>query len=321
MTSKKQSPVWNWSKIGRAAERAGTVGVTPERAMQLVPGWEDADTITVEPMLGGRTNSSYRVMLGAETFVLRINAANEPALGIDYEREFEILKHVYRGDVGPEPVYFSPEAGVLVTRFVEGDVLSAEEVRKPVNIERIVRSLKKLHALPAPRHRLNLETVVSRYCKTVEEARLHFSEALVNVRPKALGLVREWSRGIDKVCLCHNDLFHSNIIDGKGIRFIDWEYAGTGDPLFELAAITQYHKFTEHHTDYLLEHYFGESSNSIRHRMRRTQAVFDLLCILWVLAFRASAGGTVLPEAGSEGALIEHAERLSEGANSLRGWD
>lgn len=321
VTSKDKTKIAELGKIGRASQRARTVAMTPERAMELVPGWEEASTITVEPMLGGRTNSSFRVMLNDDTYVLRINAANGAALGVDYEREYEILKHVYRGDVGPEPVYFSPESGVLVTRYVEGEVLSAEEVRKPGNIERIVRSLKKLHALPAPRHRLSLEQAVSRYCKTVEEAKLHFSRSLVEIRPKALGLVREWSRNIENVCLCHNDLFHSNMVDGKGIVFIDWEYAATGDPLFELAAITQYHKFTEHHTDYLLEKYFGDSSNSMRHRMRRTQAVFDLICILWVLAFRASAGGNVLPEAGSEEVLVEHARRLAEGAHSLRGWD
>lgn len=294
--------------------------MTPERAKQLVPGWEEADSVTVKPLRGGRTNSSFRVCLDEQTFVLRINAANGPALGVDYEREYEILHHVFRGDVGPEPVYYSPKSGVLVTRYVKGEVLSAAQVRKPANIERIVRSLKKLHALPAPRHRLSLEHGVLRYCKAVEEAGLHLSEALARVRPNALGLVREWAKGTEEVCLCHNDLLHSNIVDGARIKFIDWEYAATGDPMFELAAITQYHSFTEHHTDYLLEKYFGESSNSLRHRMRRTQAVFDLMCILWVLAFRASAGGNVLREAGSQELLIEHAQRLSEGAHSLRGW-
>lgn len=321
VTGKGKKRIRDRRKAGRAKLRAKTVAMTPERATELVPGWRDAGIVTIEPMLGGRTNSSFRVRVEQETFVLRINAANGPALGIDYEREYEILKHVHRGDVGPEPVYFSPEAGVLVTRFVEGSALSAEDVRKPINIERIVRGLKKLHALPAPRHRLSLEKVITRYCQTVEEAELHFSQALVHIRPKALGLIREWSHGIEKVCLCHNDLFHSNMIDGNGIQFIDWEYAATGDPFFELAAITQYHKFTGHHTDYLLEKYFGESNTATRHRMRRTQAVFDLICILWVLAFRASAGGNVLPEAGSEEIMIEHAQRLAEGAHSLRGWD
>lgn len=301
--------------------RASTGGMTAEKAMALVPAWQDAGLVTTEPMLGGRTNSSYRIQVEGETFVLRVNAINGPSLGLDYEREFEILKHAYRGDVGPEPIYLGLEAGVLVMRFIEGEVLLADDVRKPANIQRIVRSLKKLHALPAPRFKLNLERVVNRYCKTVSEAGLHYAASLEEIRPKILGRVREWSRGTEQTCLCHNDLFHSNIIDGNGIWFIDWEYAATGDPMFELAALTQYHHFTEHHTDYLLEQYFGEASNTLRHRMRRTQAIFDLICILWVLAFRASAGGNVLPEAGSEDHLLEHVARLAEGGGSLRGWD
>jgi len=34
---------------------------------------------------------------------------------------------------------------------------------------------------------------------------------------------------------CHNDLLNANFIDdGRRIRIVDWEYAGLGDPFFDL---------------------------------------------------------------------------------------
>ena len=35
---------------------------------------------------------------------------------------------------------------------------------------------------------------------------------------------------------CHNDLLNANLLeDGERIRIVDWEYAGMGDPFFDLA--------------------------------------------------------------------------------------
>jgi thiamine kinase len=300
--------------------RASVGEMTVDRAMKLVPIWKDKGIVVVEEMLGGRSNTSYRVQVDGHTYVLRVNAINGPVLGVDHESEHAILKQVSRAELGPEPVYIDQQKGVLVCDFIEGEICSTDDVRKPVNIRRIVSSLKKLHRLRKPRRKLDIEAVMNRYCQVIVDARLHYSEGLDALRTRLLGLAREWARGTEVTCLCHNDLIHSNIIDARGMQFIDWEYAATGDPMFELAALSQYHHYTERHTDYLLEQYFGETSSGTRHRMRKTQAVFDAVSILWVLAFRASAGGTVEPEAGSEGLLLEHLEHLSEGGSPLRGW-
>lgn len=320
MSEKKKTKIRDRRKTGRIAMRASTGEMTADRAMKLVPFWQDVGILTLETMLGGRSNSSYKVQVEDETYVLRVNAANAPLLGVDHAREYEILKQASRAGLGPEPVYVDIEKGVLVCRFIEGQICTTDDVRKPANIKRIVNALKKLHKLRPPRQKLDIESVINRYCQTVVDAGLHYSQALDALRPRLLGLARSWSRGIESTCLCHNDLIHSNIIDARGIQFIDWEYAANGDPMFELAALSQYHHFTEHHTDYLLEHYFGEASGAIRRRMRATQAIFDAVSILWVLAFRASAGGTVSVEAGSEGLLLEHLEHLAEGGSPLRGW-
>ncbi len=300
--------------------RASTGAMTVDIAMKLVPLWRDASMVTLEEMLGGRSNTSYKVQVDDHTYVLRVNAVNGPLLGVDHDREYAILKQVSHAELGPEPVFIDNSNGVLVYRFIEGEMYSTEDVRTPENISRIVTALKKLRKLRAPRQKQSLEAVINRYCQTITDARLHYASGVEALRKQLMSMVREWSGGTEFTCLCHNDLIHSNIIDSDGVKFIDWEYAATGDPMFELAALSQYHHFTKHHTDYMLEQYFGESSGTIRNRMFKTQAVFDAVSILWVLAFRASAGGNVMSEAGSEGLLLEHLERLAKGGSPLRGW-
>ena len=47
---------------------------------------------------------------------------------------------------------------------------------------------------------------------------------------------------IRRPALCHNDLVHSNIIDGDPVRLIDWEYSAVGDPYFDLAIVVRHHQ-------------------------------------------------------------------------------
>ncbi len=44
---------------------------------------------------------------------------------------------------------------------------------------------------------------------------------------------------------CHNDLLNANFIDdGERIRIVDWEYAGMGDPFFDLGNFSINHELT-----------------------------------------------------------------------------
>ena len=45
---------------------------------------------------------------------------------------------------------------------------------------------------------------------------------------------------------CHNDLLNANFLDdGERLRIVDWEYAGMGDPFFDLANFSINHELDE----------------------------------------------------------------------------
>jgi thiamine kinase-like enzyme len=61
-------------------------------------------------------------------------------------------------------------------------------------------------------------------------------------------------------CPCHNDLLNANFLDdGRAIRIVDWEYAGMGDPFFDLANFSINHELDENGRAALLEAYAGEA--------------------------------------------------------------
>jgi hypothetical protein len=83
--------------------------------------WPDG-VQSIEPLAGGITNHSFKVRLGRETFVLRVGGKETELLGIDRRVAHEAALAAARLGVGPEVVEFVEPEGLLVTRFVEGEV-------------------------------------------------------------------------------------------------------------------------------------------------------------------------------------------------------
>ena len=81
---------------------------------------------------------------------------------------------------------------------------------------------------------------------------------------------------------CHNDLLKTNFIDdGERIRIVDWEYAGMGDPFFDLGNFSVNHELTPDEDAYLLAAY-GEIGR-IDHLARLTlmRVVSDFREAMW----------------------------------------
>ncbi|TYL48610.1 phosphotransferase family protein [Marinomonas sp. IMCC 4694] len=56
--------------------------------------------------------------------------------------------------------------------------------------------------------------------------------------------------------LCHNDINPMNtLMNHHGLWFIDWEYSGVGDPLFDLAVVAKSHNLTTAQTALLVNAY------------------------------------------------------------------
>jgi thiamine kinase-like enzyme len=66
----------------------------------------------------------------------------------------------------------------------------------------------------------------------------------------------ERRRGTPVLRPCHNDLLNANFIhDGERLRIVDWEYAGMGDPWFDLGNFAVNHELDEAGEEELLAAY------------------------------------------------------------------
>ena len=81
---------------------------------------------------------------------------------------------------------------------------------------------------------------------------------------------------------CHNDLLNANFIDdGTRIRIVDWEYAGMGDPFFDLGNFSTNHELSADEDRELLAAYEGEVRPDRLARLTLMRTISDFREAMW----------------------------------------
>ena len=270
----------------------------PRDVLARLPGWSGVDVV-VEGQLGGLTNRTYKVSRRGEPFVLRLDADHTQAFSLDRDRELAILQAASGAALAPEVVYADSDRGIVIRRFVEGRVWSGEDLRERPAIESIAALLRRVHRLPTSGRQFDAHAIAGRYLERLEgEHELHATGQ------RCVRLIDE-SHTSARFVTCHNDVVAENIISGKTLILIDWEYACDNDPRFDLASLIRYHDMDEAGAERLLDAYAGGVTPELRERLNVQMRTYDVLQWLW-FAVRE----TVHPDAGQRRRLETLKRRL-----------
>jgi thiamine kinase-like enzyme len=290
------------------------------RAMQRVPELAGAD-LTLTALSGGITNRNFLVAIAGRTerYVIRLAGNDTHLLGISREVEHAATVAAAGVGVGPEVTAFIRPEGYLVTRFIEGSPVSDEAVHRPETIERIAGSLRRIHdGPPIPGLFVPLRIV---------EAYRALALARGVAIPPEYDLAAAIGRRIELACLanpvelrpCHNDLLNANFIDdGQRIRIVDWEYAGMGDPFFDLGNFSINHELTADEDMTLLAAYdIGAPAGDRGARLARLtlmRTVSDFREAMWGVLQQ----GISTLDVDFVAYAAEHFDRLLAGASTPR---
>jgi thiamine kinase-like enzyme len=254
--------------------------LTLEEAIARVPGWDDPG-LKATPLGGGITNSNYRIDVGGESFVLRLVGENTDLLGIDREVEHAASRAAAAIGIGPEVVDFLRPEGCLVTRFIAGRAVEPDEMGRPEMIERVARTLRTVHALPPIGGTFSAFEVVETYAERARQRGIAFPPDFARLQRHLNSFRPAPGALVDR--LCHNDLLNANFLDDGSLRILDWEYAGMGDPFFDLANFSRNHGFNESQDVLLLQATFGQATPQRLARLRLMRVASDLREAMWGL--------------------------------------
>lgn len=259
---------------------------------------------TAYELAGGAENRVWRVVAGDRDWVVRLGGARDARLAVDRSRELAAATLAATHGFAPRIVHAVVERGLLVTTHVAGASWSRDDARSAAGIARCGLRLRALHAVPVSSALPAVEphAAIDRYLALAPAP----SAPVPRSRLRSLALA-----GLARVApvpraLCHHDLHHRNVIDAGELVFVDWEYAGRGEPLLDLAAFAAYHDFDPPRRAALLAAYGDGAVDP--HRFEAAASLFDCLQALWYDA--ADAWGMLADEART--ALVERLARADD---------
>jgi thiamine kinase-like enzyme len=237
-----------------------------------------------EPVVlgGGITNHNFRVRLGGADYVLRIAGRETDVLGIDRSAEATATEAASAAGIGPELVARVEDPPALLTRFIEGRVMTSEDLRD--HLADVARALLAFHESPTTLPgSFDVVRIAEAYASAARERGVEPPEAYAPALGRARAIQAELQGPEHRPVPCHNDLLAANFIhDGERVRLVDWEYAAMGDRYFDLGNFAVNNELSEEDEIALLEAYWGEPPGERRvAALRAMRFMSDLREAMW----------------------------------------
>ena len=240
-----------------------------------VPEIVRARKVAVGLLEGGLTNRNYLVDADGRRFVVRIIGDNGTVLVRDRATEEAAMRRAEAAGITPEVVLFTQPEGHMVTRYLaETAPLTVDEFASTGTIPRLVSVLRDVHSLDPIDGAFDPYADIRRWLEVVDRRATPWPDRLGPFldRVETIEAARSPVRASEFV-LCHNDPYHLNFLDdGSRLWMIDWEYAGMGDRMYDLASIG--YVLDEAGRDLLIEAYFGTLDP------RRRAGLDDMICVV-----------------------------------------
>ena len=221
--------------------------------------------IDIEPLGGGMTNLNFKVTDGADQFVVRFGE-DDPIHLISRANEVASSQAAFKVGVSPELIHF--EAGILVTRFIDGKVFDEADVRIDANLRRILELLKRFHhEVPKQFNEVPVMFWVFQVLRHYQNLLAQGNSTHTRRLPELAIMAHELETAVGPVEIVfgHNDLLSANFIDdGAKIWLIDFDYAGFNSPLFDLSNLASNNELDAAQELLMLQQYFGSEPDQAK---------------------------------------------------------
>ena len=221
-------------------------------ALRALPCWNGLREIA--PLGGGLSNAAFKVTDASGVYVARLGR-DFPFHHVSRSREAAASRAAHALGLAPAVLYAGE--GALVLAFIEGRTLAADEFR--ARLPELAALVKTMHAGLGRHVRGEASAfwafhVIRDYLETLRPHRVPQGAA----RLAAIGDALEALQIPLPLIFGHHDLLPANVIDdGHRLWLIDWEYAGFGTPMFDLANLADNGRLDADDEARLLALYFG----------------------------------------------------------------
>ena len=208
-----------------------------KQALEQFRTWATEPPLRSQPRIAKTLNhgSGHTALLiiasnGAnnQSYILRYRNPTSTPLGLAFEQEISGMQIAHCHGLAPQIVWLDRAQQSMVLEFLSES--------GPVSCGELAALVRAIHRLPAELPRLDLQHQFEHYWHIALQ-KSNSSSALINPAEPALQLAIAALES-EPAVMCHNDLTPPNIRRrNNDLVAIDWEYAATGSPHFDIATL------------------------------------------------------------------------------------
>ena len=238
---------------------------------------------------GGLTNTNYFVETDRGRYILRLPGCMTESMisRVNEKRNAQIASD--RG-YNCTLLYCNEQTGVKLSAYIDNaETLTPRTVRLEGNIALTADILGRLHRSDIVwENEFDAFEEAIRYERLLDdESRMYPGFGSLKRKVYALLKPRLKELGWDKRP-CHNDLVAANLVKNSAtgrMYLIDWEYSGTNDPMFDVAALFLENDFTPEDEELFFHYYYGheEQPASSREKILIFKILQDYLWCIWTV--------------------------------------
>ena len=254
-------------------------------ALALVPGLEGgAAPLRLERLAGGTVNDSWRVDTDRGRFVLRSDGPGWRRPGVDREREQLLHEAAAAGGLAPSVVCRDLRLGAQVSEYLDGRTWGEADLANRAALARLAARLAALHAIAPPGGVARFDPIhcARDYLERVDPA-VRASSGAEAMAARVADAARRVGARAGGLAIVHGDLVPANLLEGKALWLLDWEYAQLADPLYDFGCLLAYHPELRSRSRWLLDA-AGHGGADVAARLAAAVEVYEALSGLWLLA-------------------------------------
>ncbi|NKB76850.1 MAG: phosphotransferase [Gammaproteobacteria bacterium] len=225
-----------------------------ERIVRL-PCWQGP--LKIAPLSGGMTNENYLVVDQSGKYVVRVGDDSPEHLIL---RSNEVASGRAAHSIGSSPEVIHSEKGILVIRYIEGEVCDEQRICDEDMLPRVITLIKHFHdEMLRQFSGFPIMFWVFQVIRHYRNVLIQHDSHYLNVIPDLVTIANDLEKIVGPVELVfgHNDLLAANFIDdGQKLWLIDFDYAGFNSPLFDLSNLASNNGLSQAQERWMLETYY-----------------------------------------------------------------
>ena len=207
------------------------------------------------PLKKGQISEIYLCNFNNIKSVIRLDLEIPDWLKIQRDSEIRILDLNNNNKSEKNILYHDLQRGILIRRFIEGNKFNLNKINSDQQLELLGRAIKEIHKTNYEKDAVNnFSNSINRY-KEILKYKIQ-KDPILEI---GFEIYQDLNHESYPKVFSHNDLTQENIIWDHEYVFIDWEYAGLNNPLFDIASIIFSYSLNDQQIDSLCRGYGKKS--------------------------------------------------------------